>query len=51
MNLSSSLDLKGLLAMLASAGGDAGTGTQAETGIVTAVPSFVLNLGSVIFTS
>ncbi|WP_171018675.1 hypothetical protein [Rhodococcus sp. Q] len=50
MNLSS-LDLKGLLAMLATVGGDKGTGTQAETGIVTGVPSFILNLGSVTYTS
>ena len=53
MNLSSSLDLKGLLAMLATVGGETGTGTgtQAETGIVTGVPSFILNLGSVTYTS
>ncbi len=50
MNLSS-LDLKGLLAMLATIGGDAGTGTGAETGVVTADPIWVLNLGSVYFTS
>ena len=51
MNLSSSLDLKGLLAMLATVGGDTGGGAEAETGVVTSGPHFVVNLGSVVFMS